>query len=210
MEDYYIKTMSVQIYDNILYFISYEMNLVFKYALDDDSISFIVPPKENLMGKSLYGNIEIIDSEVYLIPFCANNLWKLCKDGKWEEVVFPDKSPRSQFFMGTVKYGDFLYVLGYEKAKILKLDIKDSKIESITIDLDCDIDIETGCFGYDYEIVNEKIYLPIMCSNSILEIDCKSDNIKILDVPMDMRALHMMEKGFGLPRERVNDLCFIH
>lgn len=183
MEKYYLKTMSAQIYENTLYFVSSEMNLIFKYSLEDDSISFIDPPKENLMGKSLYGNIEVIGSDVYLIPFCANSLWKLCQNGKWEEVVFPDKSPKNQFFMGTVRYGDFLYVLGYEKAKILKIDTKNNEIKSIQIDIDCIIDVETGCFGYDYEIVNEKIYLPIMCSNSILEMDCKSDNIKILNVP---------------------------
>ena len=103
MENFYLKTMNAQIYENTLFFVSAEMNLIFKYSLENDSISFIDPPKENLTGKSLYGNIEVIDSDVYLIPFCANNLWKLCKNGKWEEVVFPDKSQKSQFLMGTIK-----------------------------------------------------------------------------------------------------------
>lgn len=181
MEKYYLKTMNAQIYENTLYFVSSEMNLIFKYSLEDDSISFIDPPKENLMGKSLYGNIEVIGSDIYLIPFCANNLWKLCGDGIWEEVVFPNKSPKNQFLMGTIKYRDFLYVLGYEKAKILKIDIKTKNIKNISIDMDCNI--ENGCFGYDYEIVNEKIYLPAMCSNSIVEIDCNSDNIRGLNIP---------------------------
>ena len=182
MENFYLKTMNAQIYENTLFFVSAEMNLIFKYSLENDSISFIDPPKENLTGKSLYGNIEVIDSDVYLIPFCANNLWKLCKNGKWEEVVFPDKSQKSQFLMGTIKYGNILYVLGYEKAKILKLDMNNNTIENITIGVEGDIDIEVGCFGYDYEIVNEKIYLPVMCSNSIVEIDCNSDDIRVLDV----------------------------
>lgn len=188
MENFYLKTMNAQIYENTLFFVSAEMNLIFKYSLENDSISFIDPPKENLTGKSLYGNIEVIDSDVYLIPFCANNLWKLCKNGKWEEVVFPDKSQKSQFLMGTIKYGNILYVLGYEKAKILKLDVNNNTIENITIGVEGDVDIEIGCFGYDYEIVNEKIYLPVMCSNSIVEIDCNSDDIRVLDVPSRCRG----------------------
>ena len=188
MEKYYLKTMSAQIYENTLYFVSSEMNLIIKYSLEDDSISFMDPPKENLMGKSLYGNIEVIGSDIYLIPFCANNLWKLCWDGTWEEVVFPNKSPKNQFLMGTIKYGNILYVLGYEKAKILKLDMNNNTIENITIGVEGDVDIEVGCFGYDYEIVNEKIYLPVMCSNSIVEIDCNSDDIRVLDVPSCCRG----------------------
>jgi hypothetical protein len=71
----------------------------------------------------------------------------------------------------------------YEEAKILKFDIKKNTMKSMEINIEYTTDIETGCFGYDYEIVNEKIYVPLMCSNLIIEIDCNNDSIKTIGVP---------------------------
>jgi hypothetical protein len=74
-------------------------------------------------------------------------------------------------------------MLGYKEAEIFKFDPERNTMKRIELDIEYTTSLETGCFGYDYEIVNEKIYVPFMCSNLIIEIDCNNDSIKTIDVP---------------------------
>ncbi|MBR4357841.1 MAG: hypothetical protein IKQ00_07935 [Butyrivibrio sp.] len=204
--DYYLKTFNCQLWKDNLFFISSDMNLIFGYSLKNDEIFFLPAHKENLLKRGLYGSIEVFDSEIYLIPLCASRMWKFNKKNEWEIVNLFQHSNVIKS-ISTIKYNDYLYIFGYEKAEIYKYEFTSGKIYRLNFELYDVIDERLGFFGMDYEIYNERIIVPVMCSNKLVIIDCKSDNIEIVDVQSKSKGFAGIvrdENGFWLAPRKGN------
>ncbi len=202
--DYYLKTFTCQLCKDEIFFVSSEMNLIFRYSLKNDEIFFLPVPEERMFARGLYGSIEIFDSEIYLIPLGARKMWKFNKKKEWEAIDLALISGEINSIC-TVKYGDYLYIFGYEKAEIYKYEFKSGVFQRLNFVIDDVIDERLGFFGMDYEIHNGKIIMPIMCSNKLVSIDCQSDIIRVLDVQsksVGFAGIVRDENGFWLaPRK---------
>jgi len=202
--DQNLKTFNCAQRDEDLFFVSSEMNLVFKYSMKNKDVVFLPSNTEDLLGKSLYGNVIAVESDVYIIPFCAKKMWKYNERTGWTSIDLPPIDYSCKF-MGAIRHGQYIYLLGYEKPEIYKYDCLLKTFNKLNIDSDLKVDEELGCFGLDYEVRNGIIFIPYMSDNKVMEINCNDSRIKVVDVPSSSRGysgIACCEDGFWLsPRK---------
>lgn len=181
--EYYINTFNCEAVLDRIFFVSQDMNLILRYSLDKDEITLLPPPDEKMFGIGLYGNVVAFDDLIYVIPFNSRNIWKFCDIGRWEKFTVSGTGYRR--FLGAVPFDKYIYLLGFGRKEIYKFNISTHQIIELQIDIKLEmLEIEAaGFLGSDYEIVNGRIFVPVMCANKILEIDPETDLINIIDVP---------------------------
>lgn len=180
---YYIDTINCESVSDGIFFVAYDMNLVLKYLIDRDEIVLLQPPAENMFMVMPYGNVVVLDKFIFLIPFYAKNIWKLCDNSKWEKISDPRLEQGK--FMGAVLINNSIYLLGFWSKEIYKFNILTNQILELKIDISSEMSEldEVGFLGPDYEIVSGKIFVPVMCANIILEIDPERDIATVINVP---------------------------
>lgn len=204
--EYYINTFNCEAIYNRIAFASSDMNLIFEYSLDKDKIILVSPPNEDIFTVGLYGNIVTYENSLFLIPFNAKNMWKLCNDNTWEKLPSPGSEHRGKF-LGAIPIDKYIYLLGYGCKEIYKFNVLTYQITKLSIDMKLELLVpdDTGFLGHDYEIVEGRIFVPVMCANKILEINPVTDLISVIDVPSRSNGYSGIiydESGFWLaPRK---------
>ncbi len=179
-----IKTNNCQCWKDGIVFVSSEMNMVIRYNTESSEISFIPPPGENMFGKGLYGIVDVYDSQLYLFPFAANNIWKY-DNNKWE-CVRTDLDIKGAKFLGSFRRDHSIYLFGYSEARIYKFDYRSNTMTKLKFNgdqLDTEAKRTMGCFGVDHETVDGIVYYPLMCDNKVISLNPDNDEIRVLDVP---------------------------
>lgn len=210
-EKYYINTFNCEAISDRIFFVSNDMNLVLEYSLDRDEVVLLPPPDENIFGIGLYGNIIVFNDLIFAIPFNTKNIWELRNKNTWKKVSIPGSEYKR--FLGAVLIDKYIYLLGFGQKEIYKFNTLTYQIKELKVDIELEnLKIEeAGFLGFDYEIVEGKIFAPIMCANKIIEIDPKTDLINIIDVPSSSTGYSGIiydGEGFWLaPRK---GLYFVH
>ncbi len=183
-EEYYINTFNCEVVSDNLFFVSSDMNLVLKYSLSKDEVILLPPPKGNMFEMGLYGNVAAFDGCVYLVPFNYGNIWKYGGENGWEEIPVPGSANKRRF-LGAVLVEHYIYLLGFGRKEIYKFNILTYQITELNINNKLEVSEigDEGFLGSDYEIIDGRIFVPVMCANKILEIVPETDSINVINVP---------------------------
>ncbi len=164
------------LYDPYLYKIDLETKEIFEVTSileENDPLDYnfrILSYKESFIFIQSNTNILIVmnrntfQKTKYKIPFEIENILKF--------------SPK---FANTLIYNDILYIFGLNYRGIIKFDLltkKFSLIDDFLKNLKITNHNEKFCI-YDYIKINDKVYLPMLNSNAVLELSLKDDKTKI-------------------------------
>lgn len=173
--------------NNKIYSVSSDLNLI--YAIDTCSkeVELIgVIPNEKFETKYLCGNIVKYENKIYVIPLYAENIsiYHLV-NREWSQIKVPDKFKElGEKFFGAVLYKKNIFLLGHKYPGICVLDVDKDAIRFIDLEDKYNLEdvLKYGFLNWDYEIQDDKLFMPLLCKNAILKMDLANEEIEEVEV----------------------------
>lgn len=176
--------------DEYLWFTPIYFNALMKMNKKTEEFTLVgFFPEEQAFGVRLFSDIAKCGNKLYFSPLSAKAIAVYdLETGEFSRICYnEDFSENSNWkFYSVTKDGDILYFIPHRYAAILVYDTKKSAISYL--DGWANQIRNTKCYsnsnGYfrRTEIFDRKLYLPCMCTNSIMVLDLDSKNFQIIEL----------------------------
>lgn len=182
-----LKAYNCAIQDSKIYFVNYNMNMVYYWDLAEQKMHILdASPEEDIFKEGLFGNIICTHNKLVLVPLNASKIWMYdLNEKKWTGVNIPsNKSSKHNNFFGGMLNGEWIYLFGYNYRGILKVNTCTCETKDICIDESIwqNDYIKNGFLNWNYVISNNCLLTPTLCDNKVLRLDLETDEIQYMPI----------------------------
>lgn len=179
----FLNALSCELTEDKIYFVNSDINMLYAMKLDSDEIELMIRiPEEDLFGKYLFGDVVKWEHKLFLIPLYAKKIWVYdLQKFDWNSIELPAEIGEiEEKFHGAILNQNLIYLFGHKWPGIATLDVRTYKIEMLMLpqnvqNLNYSKD---GIFNWDYVLLDNSLYLPLMCKNEIIKLNLKDKKIE--------------------------------
>lgn len=192
---------------DIVWFFSSEFNGLFsKNIVTGETRAWGKVPGEKEDKKRLYTTIKKCENRIFLIPFFAREL-AVFEIAEKKYIKVKMESDISQLidedtrYMGVEVFGDKMYIFGVNKPVIVVMDIYTYHIDNVIDVREIIPDIKYGEEPYFRKQIikkNNNIYATLCRMNDVLEIECRSLEIKVHQVGNKLHGFSGIDSEDGV------------
>lgn len=167
-------------------------NALFELNLYTSELSFLGSvTNEDMYTKGLYLNILKVDNRLVLVPFLAKSIGIYDIDTK-EFNNIPLEMPGCKCY-GAVTYNNTVFLVGYNSARIVSLDVMNKTVKYI---VDCEdyfmnkkIDNVRYYFRKNSCVVDNYFYIASCVSNTIIKLDMQTEKVEFIELDIETDGL---------------------
>ncbi len=173
----------LEIEDKIWFFNQNFNGLVSVGKCDGKIINIYRDPRTVIQGRFLYSSIAYYEHNIILIPLVCSSIaiFDMNKEEfsyiELDRALFTDGNVR---FIGYCQVGKYIYMFPGNMSALVKLNSETMEIQYINKGIEKQIRNSAGCvFRNQFEIVDNKIYMPFLSSSGIAVYDMETDCFEV-------------------------------
>lgn len=142
-------------------------------------------PNYDVRQEVLYSAVCYINGQLIFIPHDSEEIVSYdMKTGKFDSIDMDKEciGEEKAFFLMYYIYGHYVYMFPVRSRCIIKYDVKKKVVKylgGVLKEIMCDLPRTAICFGKEYEIIDDKLYIPFVDLNAVAIFDL---NTEILDI----------------------------
>lgn len=178
--------------DNKLWFTEISCNEFYCYDLLTHQVKLICELKdEDKYGKRLFGSLVKYDNYMYLIPYAANNIYRVeletgnVKSIEFDTLQIQGKSVEKSKWLSAHLYQHKIYMMPMSYPAIVELDCITEEIkyyDNWIQDVKNKYKISGNIFFRKTILVDNIIYAPLCDANGVVKFDINTKEVSILEV----------------------------
>lgn len=194
----------VKIGDDI-WFAAGSCNSVYKFNINSKKVKWIADfPGEPVSKEWAFRRVRLWEGKLIFMPVYANSVYAFdLKSESFERFDVLEEKEASEYqttckFQCYEIYGEWLYIVGYEYPGIIKVNLRDRRVQKLANipEVACTKSLEVqGYFGSDNAVKENFLYITCPSSNKILILDMQTDCFEVITI--------------GSEKNRYNGICEI-
>lgn len=162
------------------YFFSKDYNAFFKYDIDNSNVVFLGNiPEYSFDSSRLCGDIHKYKDELWLVPFCGNELWKYKLNKKeWSSFdIFNNKEQHK--FWDSLLYNNMIIMFGHSYHGIVIYNIDENTHKIIKIP---ELEQHKTFFGVNSVLIDNVVYLACCCCPKVIKLNLNTFQYSIISL----------------------------